>query len=102
MSGATVTWEDVLTRLEHDVARVEQAVAAGEPPECPPWEPPVLTEPLPEQLVPRAVALIERQERAAAALTRASTTTARQRRVNGQLRDGAAEPRTAVYVDVRA
>jgi len=101
VTGATEEWERTLGRLEHDVALVERAVAAGEVPECPTWDPPEPSAPLPASLRARAEALIARQERAAAALARAAATTARQQRVNDRLRKGAADA-PATYVDIRA
>lgn len=58
-------WESALDRLELDVELAEQLLVSATPVPPQPWEPPNLRGPMPEDLVPRARLLHERQLAAA-------------------------------------
>lgn len=93
-------WEAELERLELDVARAESLLAAHAPEPLPAWEPPRIG-PLPEDLVPRARLVLERQLAVAHLLTQRISSTGQQRRLTERIRENA-EPDVPVYVDVSA
>ena len=98
-------WEAELNRLELDVVRVERMLAGDSTsvPVTRPWMPPVVREPLPHDLVPRARALLDRQDRAGTALRRALASAGKQlaygSRVGDATTSGPAQP---VYLDLEA
>ena len=96
-------WHTALDAMELDVAETEavlarlHAEADHVPSPLAPWQPPAGLGPLPSTLADRARALLERQQRAAAELTRAMVGNRRQQRAAA-----AADHRAAarpVYID---
>ncbi len=75
LPGST-SWETVLDRLEADVARASACLAAGSVPDLEAWAAPTPPGPVPDDLRPRALALVDRQEQ----VTRAMGETLRQTR----------------------
>jgi hypothetical protein len=100
------TWEDVLELLEADMTIAERLLA--EPTEVAElslasWEPPELDEPLPAELVERALELRARQQRTEAALTAAVGAARQQRRFADRVGQATARhPERAAYLDVNA
>jgi hypothetical protein len=98
-------WEAELDRLELDVVRVEHMLAgtSTDVPAAEPWVPPALPGPMPLELAPRARDLLDRQDRAGAALRDALASAQRQlaysARVSGATAPVRSEP---VYVDLEA
>ena len=95
-------WEAALDRLEMDVALAEQLLAsAGEltPPQ--PWQPPNLRGPLPDDLVPRARLLHERQLATARQIALAAAATKRQAALAAKVTD-TITPDVPVYLDITA
>jgi hypothetical protein len=105
VSPATVraVWEDELDRLELEVLRVERMLGGAGPMPADSWTPPAVGGPIPDDLVARARDLLERQERAGAALREALASAHRQiafgTRVTNATTAGPSQP---VYVDLHA
>lgn len=103
-------WEQVLDRLEADLADTEALLSAPEPlltaPAPVPWESPALDGPLPDELLPRARDLHQRQTAVREALAAAlADTRARRDRIRpsaGSGSTGSTGTRQAAYVDVSA
>ena len=55
-----VRWEGALLRMEADLEALAGAIARGDAPVLPPWEPPVDLGPLPNALVARAQGILAR------------------------------------------
>jgi hypothetical protein len=96
-------WVQELDRLELDVQRAEAMLRSNEPdPEpLPEWEPPVMREPIPADLVPRARFVLERQLAVAHLITQRLSSTTQQRQLTDRIR-GTASPDVPVYLDVSA
>src|SRR5690606_38354792 len=62
-------WETELDRIELDVRMAERMLRSSDPQPLAEWAPPTIAVPLPEDLVPRARLLHERQLAVAHALT---------------------------------
>jgi hypothetical protein len=95
-------WVLALDRLEVDVLLAERLVRSLDPAPLQEWRPPLLTGPMPDDLVDRATAILRRQEAVLAALTSALDLNGRHqgltRRIAAVLTPG---PRPA-YVDATA
>ena len=96
-------WESELDRLELEVLRVERLLGGEGPLPADAWTPPAVRGPMPDDLVPRARDLLDRQDRAGTALREAVASAQRQlaygTRVTGATASGPAQP---VYVDLEA
>ena len=108
-------WEAELDRLELDVVRVEQLLAGratgsaadpgtddvGAPAET--WTPPAVRGRMPADLVPRARDLLDRQDRAGAALREALASAQKQLAYGSRVSDATTPgPSQPVYVDLEA
>jgi hypothetical protein len=94
-------WESALDRLELDVELAEQLLASAAPVPPEPWEPPRLREPMPEDLIPRARLLHERQLKAARDIALAASATRRPVALATKVTDTYAAD-VPVYLDVTA
>lgn len=94
-------WEAALDRLELDVALAERLLAASEPALPQPWEPPHVRGPLPEDLLPRARLLHERQLATARDIALAAASTRRQAALTARVSQ-TLPPEVPVYLDVTA
>jgi hypothetical protein len=94
-------WESALDRLELDVQVAEQLLAAHTAPVPQPWEPPSLRGPMPDDLLPRARLLHERQLAVTRDLALAATSTRRHVALTARL-TGTAPAEVPVYLDVTA
>jgi hypothetical protein len=95
-------WSSALDRLEADVERIAEALAAGREPRCDGWEAPRLGTPLPVPLRERASAILGRQRALLAAVTAAADRSARHHRLAARLDSGSRDASAPVYLDVRA
>jgi hypothetical protein len=94
-------WVAELERLEADVELAESMLKANETPVLPDWQPPVVREPLPSDLEPRARLVLERQLAVAYFLTERLTATAKERQLTQRIRE-TTHPDIPVYVDLNA
>jgi len=95
-------WEAALDRLEMDVALAEQLLASAADLATPqPWQPPSLRGPMPDDLVPRARLLHERQLAAARQIALAAAATRRQAALAARVTD-TVTPDVPVYLDITA
>jgi hypothetical protein len=94
-------WEAALDRLEMDVALAEQLLVSATPVPPQPWQPPNLRGPMPQDLLPRARLLHERQLAAARDIALAATATRRQVALAGKVTDTYTAD-VPVYLDVTA
>jgi hypothetical protein len=94
-------WEAALDRLELDVELAEQLLVSSAPVMPQPWEPPNLRGPMPDDLVPRARLLHERQLTAAHRITLAAAATRRQAALATKVTDTYTAD-VPVYLDVTA
>jgi len=98
-----IVWESELDRLELDVLRIERllkglATIPGEP-----WDPPEVPGQMPADLAVRAEQLLDRQERAAAALQSALVAAQRQIAYGDKVTEAAGSgPAPPVYLDLDA
>ncbi|MCW2818183.1 MAG: hypothetical protein JWR42_970 [Marmoricola sp.] len=95
----TVAWEIQLDRLELEILRAERLIKAMAPLQDPDWEAPDTLGRMPVHLLPRAVAIVERQRAAEATLQRALLQTGREMALAGSLVETGRRPR---FVDVSA
>jgi uncharacterized membrane protein YccC len=97
-SSFRAEWEAALDRLEMDVEVAEQLLVSATPvPQ--PWQPPNLRGPMPEDLMPRARLLHERQLRAARDIALAAAATRRHAALAAKVTDTYAAD-VPVYLDV--
>jgi len=94
-------WAAALDRLELDIEIAERMLADHQSVVPPPWSEPALRSPMPEDLVPRARLIHERQLAVAHAMTRRVSSTSRQLALTSKLR-ALVIPDVPVYVDVSA
>lgn len=99
-------WHVELDRLELHVDRAEQLIgapagldAAGEPRA---WQVPTGLGPLPEEFIPRARLLLERQRRLMALIPSVLADNRQQQRVADRVSGATTAPTSPVYVDVSA
>ena len=103
-NGAPATWEDVLDRLEADLALAEQALLRREEPvDLDDWIVPALISPLPAELAERAAAIVARQREILARLPEALGRTGRQQALTARI-GHVSSLRTSVpvYIDASA
>ena len=94
-------WEAALDRLEVDVELAEQLLAAATPVLPQPWEPPNLRGPMPDDLLPRARLLHERQLATARQIALAAAATKRQVALAAKV-TATITPDVPVYLDITA
>jgi hypothetical protein len=94
-------WEAALDRLEMDVELAERLLVSNTPVPPEPWEPPTLRGPMPEDLLPRARLLHERQLAAARDITLAASANRRQVALTARL-TAVVPPDVPVYLDITA
>ena len=95
-------WETALDRLERDTTDAERMLADAATPPAGSWDEPDLTGPIPADLVDRAVALRERQERIRAELVAALDATRRQHRFIDRVDRATGRGDGPVYFDLDA
>lgn len=96
-------WEDELDRLELEVLRVERMLGGAGPLPADSWTPPAVRGPMPDDLVPRARDLLERQDRASTALREALASAHKQIAFGARVSDATtAAGSLPVYVDLQA
>lgn len=99
------TWEAELARLETDVAAAEALLADGETAGSnvtDDWTPPTDLGPLPEAMLVRAQAVLQRQQRVAEALRSARAANTRQRDFTARVTGATVNRATPAYLDVTA
>ena len=101
MESFRAEWEAALDRLELDVELAEQLLVAATPVPPQPWQPPALRGPMPEDLMPRARLLHERQLAAARDLALAAAANRRQVALANKVTDTYTAD-VPVYLDVTA
>lgn len=95
-------WETALDRLERDATDAERMLADAATPPAGSWDEPDLAGPIPADLVDRAVALRERQERIRAELVTALEATRRQHRFADRVDRATGRGDRPVYLDLDA
>ena len=96
-------WEETLDRLERDLGMAEHFLASGQPSTPEPWRVPALDGPMPDALLPRARAILRRQDEVKAALRGALSSTDRRRAVTDRIDHGSrGGPPAPAYVDFSA
>ena len=95
-------WETALERLELDMDSAERLIAEPSADTLPGWDEPDLAGPIPSDLVDRAVALRERQERIRAELVTALEATRRQHRFADRVDRATGRGDGPVYLDLDA
>jgi len=93
-------WVEALAALESDVETAERFLTRDDLPAPAPWTPPQLHGPLPEDLLPRAQQLLDRQLSTAKLIAAKLTHTGRQTALAGKLSTALAP--SPVYVDLQA
>lgn len=97
------TWEGALDQLEVHLNRAELLLERLQPEEVLAWELPRLDGPMPAYLLPRARALLARQQEVIDAIPAAMARTRLQERVTRRVGDATSPSGgSAVYVDVSA
>lgn len=94
-------WVGELDRLELDVNRAEQTLRSNNPEPMPVWEPRGMHMSMPEDLVPRARLILERQLAIANDIARAAATT-RQHHLLATRMSANIPPDVPVYLDITA
>lgn len=97
-----VTWREALDRLEQHADRAEQMIRGLGDADLEPWAPPVDLGPIPDEFVPRARQLLERQQRLMAAIPSAMTGNRQQQQVASRVSNATQAPTASVYLDVSA
>lgn len=97
-----VTWREALDRLEAHADRAEQLISGHDPRQEPPWMPPTDLGPIPDEFLPRARQLLERQQRLMAAIPAMLSDRQHQRRVADRVAGATTVPSRPVYLDVTA
>ncbi|KRB79946.1 hypothetical protein ASE01_00055 [Nocardioides sp. Root190] len=97
-----VTWREALDRLEAHADRAEQMIRGQVPPDEMPWLPPSDLGPIPDEFVPRARHLLERQRQLMSAIPAMLSDNHHQRRVADRVADATIGPAQPVYLDVTA
>ncbi len=96
-----LAWETELDRIELDVELAERMLKQADVRPLPVWSPPSMVVPLPEDLLPRARLLHERQLAVVHALTSRVASTVRHQALADRVRE-TTPPDVPVYVDVSA
>jgi hypothetical protein len=95
------SWVEALDRLELDVEHAEQMLRVNDPEPMPAWEPPVMHMSMPEDLVPRARLILERQLAVTNDITRAMVSTQQQRAFTSKVSANIPAD-VPVYLDITA
>jgi hypothetical protein len=93
-------WVEALAALEADVETAERFLTQDDLPAPAPWTPPQIHGPLPEDLLPRAQQLLDRQMATAKLISARLCDTGRQAALAGKLKTAYAP--SPVYVDLQA
>lgn len=96
------TWREALDRLEAHAERAERMLQGLGAPDVEPWTPPVELGPMPEEFLPRARLILERQQKLMAAIPAVLTDTRQQQRVADRVSGATTAPAGPVYLDVTA
>lgn len=106
VEGWRDAWVAALDELEIDVAQAEAMLEHdhSRPTEIDfgLWTPPPVDGPMPEDLVPQAVALFDRQQRVASRLARAAVQTRQQAEVAARMADDGHRAGVAYFLDAQA
>jgi hypothetical protein len=95
-------WEQILQQLEDDLARAESCLGPAPDISADTWTPPVAAPPLPEELLPRALDLLARQEAVLAPLTAALEEIVELRGAVTPRAGATHAPVRAAFLDIRA
>lgn len=97
-----VSWREALDRLEEHADRTERMLRGHRTADEAPWQPPVELGPIPDEFLPRARVLLERQQRLMAAIPRILSDNRQQQRVADRVSDATTPRSVPVYLDVTA
>lgn len=97
-----VSWREALDRLEAHADRAEKMIRGLAAPDEPPWTPPTDLGPIPDEFVPRARQLLERQRRLMSAIPAVLESNRAHQRVTDTVSGATASPQRPVYLDVSA
>lgn len=96
------SWVEALDRLEAHAERAERLLQGLGAPDIAPWTPPSDLGPMPEEFIPRARILLERQQKLMAAIPSVLADNRQQQRVADRVSDATTGPSAPVYLDVIA
>lgn len=98
-----LAWEVALDRLELDLVMVERQLAQLDPPPLDLWDVPQIDEPIPADLLPRALDIQVRQAAVLRQVGQSLTTTRQQRAVTDRLTRASVNGLiSSAYVDLNA
>lgn len=97
-----VTWREALDRLEAHADHAERMLQGRRAPDSSPWQPPTELGPIPDEFLPRARALLERQQRLMAAIPGILSDTRQQQRLTERVHNATATRSVPVYLDITA
>lgn len=97
-----VTWREALDRLEAHADRAERMIRGHVAPDEMPWLPSSDLGPIPDEFVPRARHLLERQRQLMSAIPAMLSDNHHQRRVADRVADATVASSKPVYLDVTA
>lgn len=95
-------WEHELSRLEVDVVRIERLARTFETGAPEPWNPPQVPGPMPEDLIPRAQELLDRQAAAREAVTAALADARGQLSLTERVFRATGSEDRPIYLDIEA
>lgn len=97
-----VTWREALDRLEAHADHAERLLEGRRALDAPPWQPPTDLGPIPDEFLPRARVLLERQQRLMSAIPGLLSDNRQQLRVADRVSDATTNRSVPVYLDVTA
>ncbi|GAB6986972.1 hypothetical protein [Nocardioides pyridinolyticus] len=95
-------WAAALDRLELDVSLAERRLTDSDAPDPEPWSEPDLRGPIPEDLRPRARAVLARQQEVREQVAAAASSVRRQLDFTARVDRAVTPPARPVYLDVDA
>lgn len=97
-----VTWREALDRLEAHADHAERMLQGRRALDQAPWQPPTDLGPIPDEFLPRARVLLQRQQRLMSALPAMLSDTRQQQRLTDRVSDATATRSVPVYLDITA
>lgn len=97
-----VSWREALDRLEAHAERAEQTLRGHGGGHVAPWQPPTELGPIPDEFLPRARLLLERQQRLMAAIPAIMSDTRQQQRLADRVSDATTARHVPIYLDITA
>lgn len=98
----SVSWREALDRLEKHADNAELLLGGDDAPAVDPWEPPTDLGLMPDEFLPRARMLLERQQRLMEAIPAILSDNRQQLRVADRVSNATTHRTVPVYLDVTA